>query len=85
MPVVFRFGPHRFFFYSNENATSGEPPHIHVSTGDAFAVFWLDPVRLRAAKGYTPAELRRVRSIVVARRDDFLRRWDDFFDRRPTD
>ncbi len=27
MPTVFRSGPYRFFFYSNEGS---EPPHIHV-------------------------------------------------------
>jgi hypothetical protein len=29
MPEVFREGPYRFFFYSNEN---DEPPHVHVRT-----------------------------------------------------
>ncbi|MGZ5843101.1 MAG: DUF4160 domain-containing protein [Xanthobacteraceae bacterium] len=31
MPTVLRWGPYRAFFYSNER---GEPPHIHVRSGD---------------------------------------------------
>jgi hypothetical protein len=81
MPIIHRFGPYRFFFYANENIGSGEPPHIHIRSGDGSAVFWLDPVRLRRSEGYTAAEIARLRRIVVARRGEFRRRWDEFFDR----
>lgn len=83
MPVIHRFGPYRFFFYANENVGSGEPAHVHVRSGDASAVFWLDPVRLRRSDGYTHAEIARIRRIVVVRRREFRRRWDEFFDRPP--
>ena len=38
MPTILRWGPYRAFFYSNEG---GEPPHIHVRSGDFEAKFWL--------------------------------------------
>ncbi|MFI5042470.1 MAG: DUF4160 domain-containing protein [Acidimicrobiales bacterium] len=84
MPVIFRFGPYRFWFWANENVDVGEPPHVHVRSADGWAVFWLDPVRLRTARGYTAGDIDRIRRIVVARRNEFRRRWFEFFGRPPT-
>ena len=80
MPTVHRFGPYRFFFYAHENREAFEPPHVHVRSGDGAAAFWLEPVRLRDAQGYTRRELDRIRRIVVANRELLLRNWHDFFD-----
>ncbi len=80
VPVVHRFGPYVFYFYSNENQAAFEPPHIHVRSGDRRAAFWLRPVSLRQAGAYTPAEIERIRRIVLANRELLLRRWDEFFD-----
>ncbi|WP_369127985.1 MULTISPECIES: DUF4160 domain-containing protein [Pseudomonadati] len=33
MPTLFREGPCRFFFYSDESDPR-EPPHVHVRAGD---------------------------------------------------
>jgi hypothetical protein len=38
MPTILRSGALRFFFYSLENA---EPPHVHIESGDAGAVAWI--------------------------------------------
>jgi hypothetical protein len=84
MPVILRFGPYRFSFWANENVEAGEPPHVHVRSADGWATFWLDPVRLRRARGYTAAEIERIRRIVVARRIEFRRRWHEFFGRPPS-
>jgi Domain of unknown function (DUF4160) len=43
------------------------------------AKFWLRPVTLAAAWGYSARELRAIERIVVAHRDEFLRAWDTFF------
>ena len=83
MPVVHRFGPYRFYFHSNENQAIGERPHIHVRSGGGTAVFWLEPVSLRAVNGYTPREIARIRRIVVAGRETMVRQWYDFFGRFP--
>ena len=79
MPVVHRFGPYRFLFFSHENQKINEPPHVHVVAGDRHAIFWLRPVSLRDSWGYTPREIARIRAIVVAQRAELLRRWDEFF------
>jgi hypothetical protein len=80
VPVVHRFGPYVFYFYSHENRESFEAPHIHVRSSDGRAVFWLQPVSLRGAWGYNPARIERVRRLVAANRELLLRRWDEYFD-----
>jgi Domain of unknown function (DUF4160) len=40
VPVIFRSGGFRFFFYANEG-TPREPVHIHVERGEQQAKFWL--------------------------------------------
>ena len=82
MPTVHRLGPYRFYFFSEENRASHEPPHVHVRSANGAAAFWLEPVRVREYEGYTPREVERVRRIVVANRDLLLRRWHEFFDQR---
>lgn len=79
MPVVHRFGPYRFF-YSNENQMIGERPHIHVLSAQGSASFWLSPVSMREAWGYTPREVERIRRLVIAHREGTLMRWHEFFD-----
>jgi len=49
MPTVLRWGPYRAFFYSNER---GEPPHIHVRSGDFEAKFWLHDLTVAANAGF---------------------------------
>lgn len=79
VPVVHRFGPYTFYFFSEENRASDEPPHIHVRSGNGSAVFWLSPVSLREAYGYRAREVDRVRRIVQANRESLLRRWHEYF------
>ena len=60
MPVVFRFGPYRFFFYSNEGDPR-EPVHIHVREGRNIAKFWLKPlVSMADSKGFDARALREL-------------------------
>ncbi len=42
MPVVFREGGFRYFFYSNEGDPR-EPVHVHVMRDGDEAKFWLYP------------------------------------------
>jgi Domain of unknown function (DUF4160) len=42
MPVVFREGGLRYFFFSNEGQPR-EPPHVHVKGHGCDAKIWLDP------------------------------------------
>jgi hypothetical protein len=51
VPTIHRIGPYRFFFYSNENRETFEPPHVHVWSRGKVAILWLAPVSLREARG----------------------------------
>jgi Domain of unknown function (DUF4160) len=42
MPVIFRQGGLRYFFFSNEGSPR-EAPHIHVKGGGRDAKVWLEP------------------------------------------
>ena len=66
----------RFFFVSLDR---GEPLHIHVERDDAYAKFWLKPVRLAKSKGFSASELGKIRSIVDRHLGLFERRWHEFF------
>ncbi len=84
MPVVFRDGGLRYFFYSNEGEPR-EPRHVHVKGGGKDAKIWLEPeVALADSYGFNSAELARILRIVSQRRDQILRAWHDHFgDQRP--
>jgi hypothetical protein len=77
MPTLLRASGYRFFFYSGDR---GEPPHVHVERDDLLAKFWLDPVRMHTSGGLSPHEIRRSQRIIERHREDFLRRWHDYFD-----
>ncbi|MBI1745302.1 MAG: DUF4160 domain-containing protein [Acidobacteria bacterium] len=76
MPVVFRVGSYRFFFYNLEDR---EPPHIHVAHAGYYAKFWLDPVTLAASRGFRSHELTVIRQLVLEHRDFLLEKWNAYF------
>jgi hypothetical protein len=79
MPVVFRDGGFRVFFYSNEGDPR-EPVHIHVMRGRNEAKFWLYPSPSVADnRGYNDRELTSVLRMVEKRRDDIEEAWHDHF------
>lgn len=75
-PTVLREGAYRFYFFAGDRA---EPPHVHVDGADGEAKFWLRPVAVADAWGYSPHELRAIQRRVVVHRDELLRAWDAFF------
>ena len=75
MPVVFRSGGFRLFFYSDEG-TPREPPHIHVRQGDREAKLWLGP---GLPHGFSPRELRDLRKLIEANREQIETAWKEFF------
>ena len=79
LPTIFRAGPYRFFFYSNEGT---EAPHVHVEREGHVAKLWLTPVSIRRSGGLPSHELTKIESIVLMNRDDLLREWKAFFDVR---
>jgi Domain of unknown function (DUF4160) len=79
MPVVFRDGGLRYFFFSNEGAPR-ESRHIHVKGGGRDAKLWIEPVvTIAESYGFNSIELARILRIVSERRDMILRAWDDHF------
>jgi hypothetical protein len=76
MPTVLRVGPYRFFFVSLDR---GEPPHVHIRRENKVAKFWLDPLALQRAGGYSRSELNTITSMLVEHRDTLLESWHEFF------
>jgi hypothetical protein len=76
MPTVLRQGPYRFFFVSVDYH---EPPHIHVRRETRVARFWLDPVALQKAGGFSRHELNRIARLVDEHRPHLLESWYEFF------
>ena len=78
MPTVLRVAGYRFFFFSNERQ---EPAHIHVERAEAYAKFWLAPVRLAASHGFRSGDLAELGRLVAEHAALFQERWDEFFGR----
>jgi hypothetical protein len=76
MPTVLRIGPYRFFFVSLDR---GEPPHVHVQRESRVAKFWLDPVALQRAGGYSRSELNTIAASIEEHREELLESWYEFF------
>ena len=76
MPTVLRLRSYRFFFVSSDRS---EPPHIHVRRDNMVAKFWLEPVALERAGGFSRLELNVIQKLVQERRELFLKRWHEFF------
>lgn len=52
---------------------------MHVEKGDGRAKFWLSPVELVYARGFTKPEIKRSRELVNEHAQDFLARWREHF------
>jgi len=75
VPTLLNINGFKFFFYANEHL----PMHIHVSHGDGFAKIEL--LTLNVVQNYLkPKELKTALVIVEEHRDDFIRRWNEWFD-----
>lgn len=79
MPVVFRYGAFRVFFYSNEGIPR-EPIHVHVRQGDAEAKVWLDPeVAIAESRRFNARTLGEILELVSARRQQIEEAWHGHF------
>jgi hypothetical protein len=79
MPVVFRDGGLRYFFFSNEGSPR-ELRHIHVKGGGRDAKIWLEPeVGIAESHGFNSNELARIVRVVLERRDRILKAWHEHF------
>jgi len=76
MPTLLLVEGFRFYFFSDERQ---EPSHVHVRKGDGVAKLWLHPVDLASSRGFSRAELRRIRELTFEHRAFFVERWDEYF------
>jgi hypothetical protein len=79
MPKVFEWNGYKFFFFSNEGYPI-EPLHVHVRKGENIAKFWIDPeITLASSYGFTPKELSTLELLIVERREEIRRKWNEYF------
>jgi uncharacterized protein DUF4160 len=77
MPVVFRDGGLRYYFFSNEGQPP-EPVHIHIKGRDAKV--WLEPsISIADSYGFNSRELSNILRVVAENRDLILRAWHEHF------
>ena len=71
-PTVFTHGPYRFFFFSRE-----EPRvHVHVSSTDGEAKFWLEPViALASAYGLSKRQIGHLQRLVDHHEKEIRAAW----------
>ena len=67
-------GPYRFFFYSFD---CNEPMHVHVQRERRLCKFWLEPVVLSFNDGFPPAELNRIRKLILKHLERIMEAWDE--------
>jgi hypothetical protein len=75
-PTILKIGRYRFFFNSREEMRR----HIHVSSPEGTAKFWLEPIiSLASYYRLSPRELRQIEEMVREHEDDFKSAWDQHF------
>lgn len=79
MPLVFRDGAFRVFFYSNEGQPR-EPRHVHVRSGGNEAKIWLEPnVAVAASYGFNAKTLGEIIEMISSRREEIDKVWHEHF------
>ncbi len=81
MPTIFGLSAlYTFGFYSSESwGNRLEKPHVHVSTADGRAKFWLDDAQIVYNYGFSGKEIRDIQEIILANRDKILGVWNGHF------
>ncbi len=79
MPVVFRHGGLRYYFFSNEGLPR-EAPHIHVKGGGRDAKLWLEPeITIADSHGFNSRELGDILRTVAENKNRIMRAWHEHF------
>jgi hypothetical protein len=79
MPTVFEnIKGYRYFFTSLDR---GEPPHIHVGSGERYAKFWLMPIELAKSRNIKSHELNEIHMTINDNSEEIIRRWHEHFGR----
>ena len=71
-PTVFHSGPYRYFFFSREESRM----HVHVSSSDGEAKFWLEPtIALANYKGLNSKQLNAIEREVRKKQSEIEAAW----------
>jgi hypothetical protein len=77
-PTVFRYRGYRFFFFSREERKM----HVHVSSSEGEAKFWLEPeIRLAHNYGLSAKAILFAQKIIEEKRDEIANSWKKHFKR----
>jgi hypothetical protein len=76
MPTVLEAKGYRFFFFKNDQRNS---PHIHVESGDKYALFWLKPVELEKSTGYDVKEISEIKEVITSNLRLIIEKWNGYF------
>jgi len=75
-PTVFKYKEYRFFFFSREEKRM----HIHVSSQNGEAKYWLDPdVELAQNIGFSAKQLNEVKRFIKNRKNEIIHSWVNHF------
>jgi hypothetical protein len=75
-PTVFKHKNYRFFFFSREE----DRMHIHVTSPDGEAKFWLEPIiALAANSGLSERQLKELQQIVEEHKNEITKAWKKHF------
>jgi len=75
-PTVFKYKEYRFFFFSREEKRM----HIHVSSQNGEAKYWLDPdVELAQNIGFSAKQLNEVKHFIKNRKNEIIDSWVKHF------
>ena len=78
-PSIFREKGYRFYFLSNEE----DRIHIHVTSEDGEAKFWLEPIlSLAVYRGLNPKKLSEIQLTIEAHKDEIIKAWQQHFGKR---
>jgi hypothetical protein len=74
MPTVFVHKGYRVSFYSYDLT---EPMHVHVFKAGRECKVWMADLSLSFNRGFREHDLREIRELLAARRQDILEKWQE--------
>lgn len=78
-PTIFRAKGYRFYFLSNEENRI----HVHVTSEDGEAKFWLEPmVSLALYYKFSTEKLNEIQRLVEEHKDEITKAWGKHFGKR---
>jgi len=78
-PTIFRTKGYRFYFLSNEENRI----HVHVSSEDGEAKFWLEPiVSLALYHEFSAEKLNEIQGLVEEHKNEIIEAWGRHFNKR---